>query len=233
MIEKIFQRVFNLSYHSMRTELSYVLLSDGSSDKNLMPIINWALKEILPSNVAIEHEWANLYYAKSKPKKLKERIDYVLDRYPCDVLFVHRDAESKNLGIIENRITEIENAWPKNIPQKYIPVIPVVMSEAWLLIDEKAIRNACGNPNGKHDIEMPSIGKLESCPDPKKMLEELLIDASGAKGRNLEKFKRDLSHAKFLVSQNIDSFDRLRKLYAFKLFESNLKNKLVELGYNK
>jgi hypothetical protein len=36
-------------------------------------------------------------------------------------------------------------------------VVPVRMMEAWLLIDEMAIRRVAGNPNGRIPIELPVL----------------------------------------------------------------------------
>ena len=49
-------------------ELSYTLLSDGSSDKALMPILTWLLRGYLP-NWAIQPEWADLSRLPKRPQR--------------------------------------------------------------------------------------------------------------------------------------------------------------------
>ncbi|MFI5164662.1 MAG: hypothetical protein ACHQHP_05385, partial [Bacteroidia bacterium] len=128
--------------------------------------------------------------------------------------------------IFNNRKLEIENAWSNAIKnnEKHVPVIPIRMTEAWLLINELAIREASGNPNGTIPIQLPAITTLETLSNPKKKLEELIRNASELKGRNLKKF--NVSQAKHLVSENINDFSALKKLTAFQSFEKNLQTVL-------
>ena len=73
--------------------LKYTLLCDGSSDRALIPIINWLLKEHF-EHIPVQAEWADLYRLPQRPASLAERIVKALDYYPCDILFIHRDAEA-------------------------------------------------------------------------------------------------------------------------------------------
>ena len=102
------------------------------------------------------------------PRKLSERIDSV-ELYPCDLLFVHRDAES---APIEEREAEIRKALEKSSVDsvRVVCVVPVRMQEAWLLIDEAALRRAAGNPNGTQPLAMPDVQKLEELADPKQLI---------------------------------------------------------------
>src|SRR5579872_4460722 len=135
-------------------EIRYTLLSDGVSDQRLMPIITWLLREHL-SDYAIQPAWADLRYLPQRPRTLADRIRYSIDLYPCDLLFVHRDAEREPPA---NRRSEIQSAKDLVTECNAVPsicVIPVRMQEAWLLIDEQAIRRAAGNPNGKQPLILP------------------------------------------------------------------------------
>ncbi|MFI5163966.1 MAG: hypothetical protein ACHQHP_01830, partial [Bacteroidia bacterium] len=68
----------------MKKEIHYTLLSDGSSDRMLLPIINWTLRENLKKEILIQSDWANLYYA---PRRLdlSGRINYGITNFPCDI----------------------------------------------------------------------------------------------------------------------------------------------------
>jgi hypothetical protein len=98
------------------------------------------------------------------------------------------------------------------------------MTEAWLLIDETAIRTAARNPNGKIKLGIPAIKKLENLPDPKDVLHELLRQASEAQGRDLKKFRvHAMVHR---LAELIEDYSSLRQLSAFQQFESDLSNLL-------
>src|SRR6185295_11421789 len=139
------------------SELRFTLLSDGPSDRALIPILTWLLQEHTFDR-AIQSEWADLRRLPEKPRSLAERIVRSVELFPCDLLSVHRDAERETL---ENRVTEIRRAVHEatnaGIVVPAICVVPVRMQEAWLLFDELAIRRSSGNPNGSEVLEIPPL----------------------------------------------------------------------------
>ena len=87
-------------------EIRYTLLTDGSSDKALIPVLSWLFYQHCP-DYAIQPEWAELSRLPGPPKKLSEQIKTSVELYPCDLLFVHRDAEGMSR---EERVSEIRQA---------------------------------------------------------------------------------------------------------------------------
>ena len=203
----------------MMKELRYTLVTDGSSDVVLMPILTWLLQE---NGVfcAIQPAWADVRRIRSGGKlTLTQKISWSIETYPCDLLFVHRDAERESR---ENRLSEINKAIAELDTPPYVCVIPVRMQEAWLLINEAAIRRAAGNPNGTIPLNMPPINNLEKLSDPKQILHDLLKKASGLSGRRLNKFKVHKSASR--IAKFIDDLSPLQNLNAFKELESDIKN---------
>ena len=98
-------------------------------------------------------------------------------------------------------------------------VIPVRMQEAWLLIDEAALRKAVGNPRGRQPLSVPDPKKLEDLPDPEKILHDLPCRASGLRGRRLKRLTRDVGRHVHRVAEQIDDFSLLRRLTAFRQVE--------------
>ncbi|MCC5657609.1 DUF4276 family protein [Nostoc sp. XA010] len=211
-------------------ELCYTLLSDGSSDKALMPILTWLLR-VHQVECAIQSNWADLRRLPKPPKKLLPRIINSLELYPCDLLFIHRDAEREPR---EKRITEIlevlEEAVKKSVlVPPYICVIPVRMQEAWLLFDETALRKAAGNPRGRQPLQLPDIRKLEQLPDPKDILYGLLCEASELTGRRLKQFS--VNERVHRLAELIDDFSPLRALSAFQLLETEIQQVIKTQGW--
>ena len=151
-------------------------------------------------------------------KDLKNKILRALHFYPCDILFVHRDAEKEPSDRRREEILLALSALKRSEP--YVCVVPVRMTEAWLLFDEGAIRRASGNRNGKQPLMMPNLPKLEELPDPKEYLTDLLRHASGLTGRRLKDL--NLSHAASQVALGIGDFSPLRSLSAFRKLEEEL-----------
>jgi hypothetical protein len=83
-------------------EFRLTLLTDGRSDRALIPPITWLLHEKLPG-IPVRPQWADLARLPRPPKSLDGRIKAAVDFFPCDVLLVHRDAEG------ESR----KKGWPK------------------------------------------------------------------------------------------------------------------------
>jgi hypothetical protein len=119
-----------------------------------------------------------------------------------DLVVVHRDADRDGR---DARMAEIENAVCEVMPGvAHAPVIPIRMTEAWLLLDEQAIRQVAGDPNGREPLGLPSVRKVESIPDPKAKLKETLCRASGLSGRKLDKFRQRFPHHRRQLLERID-----------------------------
>ena len=201
-------------------EISYTLITDGSSDRALLPILTWVLHERGGVN-RVQPEWADLNRLPRPPKALQDRILAAIDLFPCDLLFVHRDAERENP---EHRYEEIRDALKEASARDFktpaVCVVPVTMTEAWLLFDEPSIRQAAGNPNGKNPLNLPDLNNIERIPDPKKHLSKILRKASGLSGRRLKTF--NLSGAQIRITNIIEDFSPLRNLRAFQKLEGDI-----------
>lgn len=211
-------------------ELVYTLLSDGSSDKALMPILTWLLREN-QVNCAIQPQWADLRRLREVPKTLSPRIIKSLELYPCHILFIHRDAEREPR---KNRVIEIEKALEEVRKSVMVPVhvcvIPVRMLEAWLLFDNTRLREAADNPRGRQTLQLPNIHTVEQLPDPKEILYQLLREASGLSGRRLDKFS--VNERVHRLADLIDNFSPLRALSAFQELESEIQQVVEIQGWN-
>lgn len=202
-------------------ELRYTLLSDGPSDKALMPILTWLLRQQI-SCLPIQPSWADLRRLVRRPRELHGKIQESIHLYPCDLLFIHRDAERESL---DNRLSEIRQAVTSACVNGQVSaivcVVPVRMTEAWLLFDGDAIRQAAGNPNGKVSLQMPAISVVESLPDPKRVLNKILRTATELRTRRRRRF--DVSVAVQRIPEYIEDFSPLRKLSAFFALEEAVK----------
>ncbi|HDR9471442.1 hypothetical protein [Burkholderia multivorans] len=190
----------------------YTLLADGSSDSALLPIIQWVIEQNFPGLATIPEFARNGIPAPSEG--LRRRVDAALGLYACDVLFVHRDAErddpNDRRAQIANELGDLETAW--------IPVIPVRMTEAWLLGDERAIRKAAENPNGKIGLAIPPRARWETLPDPKKELFRLLHLAADRPARRAI----NEGQCRHRVAALTADFSHLRALPSFQAFEEDV-----------
>lgn len=209
-------------------ELSYTLVSDGSSDAALLPILSWLLRAN-GVRLAIQPSLADLRRLPVVPHSLDLRLQLALELYPCDLLFVHRDAERQPLADRKFEITQALGKIYSQVKPPCVCVIPVRMTEAWLLFDEQAIRHAAGNRSGRQSLVLPDLARLEDLPDPKAVLHQLLRQASGLHGRRLKQFRAERSALR--VSLLVDDFSPLRRLSAFQESERDLQQVAKNAGW--
>jgi len=208
-------------------QLRYTLLSDGSSDRGLLPILTWLLGQHLPAP-AIRAEWADLRMVPSPPRALADRISMAVKLHPCDLLFVHRDAERASRS---DRVSEIRDAHGQSEAPQFpaVCVVPVRMTEAWLLFNETAIREAAENPGGHVRLALPDLRDIEGLPDPKALLHRLLATATELNWRRRKRFRADIAAQH--VTDHISDFSPLRRLAAFSALEQELRQIIREKGW--
>jgi len=213
-------------------ELTYTLVADGPSDKCLERIINWTLGNASSPHgtLLISPQFADYRDDPEPPRELVDKLHRASQDFPCDILFAHRDAEREDP---EHRRSEILNAAKQVGIESIVCIIPVRMTEAWLLFNELAIRQAAGNPNGKTRLKLPALTRMEAIPDPKAVLYSALETASEATGRRLKQFQRDLPMLKLRIAEYIEDFSELRHLSAFNDFEDEVRAALARLGLSR
>lgn len=200
--------------------LYFTLIGEGSSDRSLVPILEWALRE--QGVLTPKGKFARWDILPQKPANVAQKIVSGFDLYPADLIFVHQDADQVGTNTRKKQIAsafqEAKDLRSINIPA--VPVIPLRETEAWLLIEENAIRLAAGNPNGKDDLRLEPLKSIEKCSDPKKELERALRAARGWNPQRLKRF--DTRAAMARVVEYIADFSPLRSLSAFRALEEDL-----------
>jgi len=106
----------------------------------------------------------------------------------------------------------------------------VRMTEAWLLVEERAIRIAADNPNGAAPLDLPEIEALERMPDPKALLYRALEAACEKRGRRLAQFQRDRSWRVQRVATLIQDLSKLRALSSFQRLEHDTRKAIAEMS---
>jgi hypothetical protein len=207
--------------------LRYTLVADGSAERALLPVLDWLLREVFP-HLAFTGQFADTRGLRKASNSLVDRLGIALALFPCDLLFIHRDAENQPP---ERRYTEIREALEtlQSAPRA-VCVVPIRMTEAWLMFDEAAIRYAAGKPHGRQPLDLVPLSRAEGHPDPKRHLHEQLISASEYKGRRLADFKDELPQSVYRLASLIEDFSPLRQLSAFQRLEDDLRRLTFEQG---
>lgn len=190
----------------MNRQLTYAVVADGTTDRLLVPIIQWAIHRLDPEVEILEPEFRT---------RSGSVADFVSSYDSAAMLiFVHRDAETMSL---QERMREFEKVTRSEV----VAVVPVRMSEAWILFDGPAIARAAGSPSAQ--VAVPRLAEIEGIAQPKDLLESLLIEAAGSpSGRRGKNFKRSIADRRVNVASHIRDFGPLENLSAFQQFQRSL-----------
>jgi hypothetical protein len=112
-----------------------------------------------------------------------------------------------------------------------IPVIPVQETEAWLLLDEPAIRRVVGRPRGTNSLKLPPAQRVEYTSNPKEHLWRALEAAADRQGRR-RLTDRDRSDYRYQLLYDLDVRPDapVRALPAFAALVDRVVERLVALG---
>jgi|ERR1700733_9867262 len=109
-------------------EVRFTLISDGSSDRALLPILSWVLRQ---SGVRsqINGDWADWSRFRNPPKNLARKIESAVRLYPCNLLFIHRDAETAEPAVRKDEIRRALESACGAVPPS-VCIVAVRMMEA-------------------------------------------------------------------------------------------------------
>ena len=143
-----------------------------------------------------------------------------------DMVFIHRDSDGPDR---EGREREIRRGVEESgFPHPFIPVIPVQETEAWLLLDEQAIRDVVAS-KGKQSLRLPKPNAIEGTRKPKEILQKALLAASETSGRRLKKEKNSFNHHRRVLLQRLDPFGAVRDLPSWQCLERDIQRALAQL----
>ena len=162
---------------------------EGSSDDGMIPhleslCIDAGATEV--TGVAPDFRRLPVAIGHSVDAKLKAALALEPE---ANLVFVHRDADARVGTARYSEIADASAACGGDRP--VICVVPIQETEAWLLLDEAAIRRAVGRPRSNVKLELPSPSAVERVARPKERLQQVLERASEATGRRLERIRQD------------------------------------------
>lgn len=140
-----------------------------------------------------------------------------------DLLFVHRDAGAAGHEVRTSEIREATNGADRMVD--FVPSVPVRTTEAWVLMDEEAIRRVAGNPRGREPLDLPRPVRVENLTAPKETLENALVAASGFRGSRLRKFRRRFGRQRQILLEQLPVGGALDQVPAWR----RLKDSVSEL----
>ena len=171
-----------------------LLVCEGSSDAPLVSHIQRLLDSY--------GYHSSGFVVSTRGRGLVDKVRNGLDIAPhCELLFVHRDADRAGAEARYQEITEaIQMA---GYAGPWVGVVPVRMTETWLLLDEPAIRVAVRKPGGRASLNLPTPSEAERIANPKETLSTALLDASESGRRRRNKLRSDIPEIRSRLLQNL------------------------------
>lgn len=201
--------------------LAATLVTDGTSDFVLQHPLEWLMRKA--SSTPVDLTPADASRSTCEVRGLAARLEWAIRNHPCNLLLVHRDAEGQEAQL---RYDEILRANRSGVP--HVCVVPVRMTEAWLLHNEAALRFAANRPSGTEKLNLPPPGDWERIPDPKGVLHDALRRAHGGKGRRARSFSP--AQAAKRMAESVEDWSPLLQLKAFRRLDTDLRDALGKLG---
>ncbi|MGW4765277.1 DUF4276 family protein [Streptomyces pseudogriseolus] len=200
--------------------LRILFTGEGTSDNGLVPHIEAVAAEIGKQAVVTAPDFGRL--GLTGCHAVADKLDTIRklgDSY--DLVIVHRDSDSTAPKMRYQEVAEAVAAqWPES---PYVAVVPVRALEAWLLLDESAIRRVAENPRGRMKLDLPKGSAAEKITDPKKFLQETLATASGVSGRRLVTFRSRFPRHRQKLLEALDVNGPVSQLPSWQAFMIGLK----------
>ncbi|WP_320779547.1 hypothetical protein [Streptomyces sp. CRN 30] len=196
-----------------------LFLSEGTSDQGLVSHVEGIAADLgVPVAVsAPDLRWLRIPAGHSVIDKLRTTRDM---GGAYDLAVIQRDADR---GAPQDRRTEMANAvgevWPG---LAHVPAVPVRMLEAWLLLDEQAIREVAGNPRGRIPLDLPKAASVERVADPKQRLKDTIATASGCKGRRLTELHQRFPRNRHRLLDLLDRDGPVSEVASWRTFVAEL-----------
>ncbi|GCD98968.1 DUF4276 family protein [Embleya hyalina] len=204
--------------------LRVLYICEGSSDTGLKLHIEEIAAEAGYELLVTVPNFDRLRESTGRAVADKLRVARRLDDAHYDIALIHRDADNvQPLHRCQEISAAVTQEWPG---LAHVPIIPVRMLEAWLLVDETAIREVSGNPNGRAVLNLPKPAKVETESDPKQRLKDAIATASGVKGRELKKLQARFPQNRRRLLQMLDRKGPIRRLTSWQAFVADLQRAL-------
>lgn len=148
------------------------------------------------------------------------------------VLCIHTDADAKNDNhVIEHKINpafeNVANSGDTNLCKNLVAVIPIQMTEAWMLADKDVLKNQIDTK--LTDLDLQIHRPPENYADPKEAIENAIRIARSNLPRR-RRYEFGISELYQIIGQTSD-LTKLAKLDSYQKFQNEVVEAFKKLGY--
>ena len=215
------------------------LLAEGSTDNRFLSSIaqRTAIRILnLKSMSVVDVPELQIISSRAKGSQVDRILFAAQAAHGHHLLLVHADADARSCESawaerIEPGLMEVQGAHKSGIQvcDKIVPVIPIRMTESWMLADPEVLLNVIGTSVSPRNLSLPNKPpQVETIAHPKRKLQEVLNFAVG--GRSRRRRTRDIGRLYEPLARGID-LERLSRVPAFCQFQTDLTQALRELHF--
>ena len=202
----------------------FVFIGEGSSDDGIISHLESLCIDAGATEVTgVAPDFRRLRDSVGHTVEAKLRAALALEP-EANLVFVHRDADARSGSARYREITTAAIACRCDKP--LVCVVPIRATEAWLLLDEDAIRRVAGRPHGMVRIGLPKPDAVERVARPKEKLQQALERASEATGRRLERIRQDFPLHRRVLLQDLSTIGPLEQVPSWQRLRNDLRSAL-------
>ena len=221
------------------TDLVMAIYAEGRADETFLPIIvQRGAEQILAQRGrtvvdVLEPIVLNHSIDRAFPTRAERILEAARRAAGYHALVVHADADhpTRERALQERfmpgleRVCQAQQALER-VCDKLVPMIPVQMTEAWMLADPEALRAVVGTRASVGDLGLPAHAReVESDPDPQRTLAEAVRNALAPRPRRRRIVTGDIFEP---LARQIN-LERLGTVPAYQQFASDLTDTLIAL----
>ncbi|GGL87468.1 MULTISPECIES: DUF4276 family protein [Micromonospora] len=204
--------------------LTSALVSEGRTDDQFLPrLLGRALTQLCYTAFEDAVEVADVQVLRDRkgPSSVQDVVNLVDEnRAAFSLIFFHRDQGADADRVRREWVTPLRTLWGDRVEQM-VAVVPVRETEAWLLADGDALRDALG-VRGWTDETMglpANPAHVERLGDPKRVLNDLMQRVSRSREDH------------YVQLGELVALDRLQQVPAYQRWWTDTRQALTTLGY--
>jgi hypothetical protein len=217
--------------------LVLALYAEGETDGRFLPPIiqRTTLKVLRQFEIkAVEVSFRNLSRISTSTNRNECILEAARRAYECNILFVHSDADhpTRERAYLERFLPgyELVQRTQGTICKSLVPIIPVRMTEAWMLAADHALfQEIIGTNMRPQELGLVNRARqVESIQDPKQALRQILQRAGSHSSRRHQ--NTDIHPLYLALGRRID-LDRLYNVPSYRRFVEDLTEALARLDF--
>lgn len=222
------------------TSLVTALYAEGTTDHRFLPLIiqRTAVQILSQRGRTIVDVLEPMLVEPEEQRSHAQNILAVAQRvYGYHLLFVHADADANtSAAALQHRIRPgvalVQGAQQRGerVCAELVPIVPVQMTEAWMLVDTEALLDIIGTPTTEHRLRIPAKAQqIELIADPKQQLTQIFAEVLASRTRRVRR-RHTIAELYEPLARTIN-LAALSQLPSYQRFVTDLTQALIVLNF--